>query len=110
MCFCSTPKIFTAVADTVEWITRKKGVELVGHYLDHFLVMVATDTEECSTALGKLHSTSEDLGLPVVRDKMEGPDTTLTLLGSELDSGKVGGSSPLEEVWRAERVGPAVKR
>lgn len=35
----SAPKIFTAVADAVEWIVRQQGVQFVIHYLDDFLVM-----------------------------------------------------------------------
>ena len=30
------PKIFTALADAVEWIARQEGVEWIMHYLDDF--------------------------------------------------------------------------
>ena len=32
----SAPKIFNAVADTVEWIVKEAGVSMVFHYLDDF--------------------------------------------------------------------------
>ena len=35
----SAPKIFTAVADAVEWIAKQEGVGFVIHYLDDFLVV-----------------------------------------------------------------------
>jgi len=35
---CSAPKIFTAVADAVEWILKDEGVRFAIHYLDKFLV------------------------------------------------------------------------
>ena len=35
----STPKIFTAVADALEWCVAVQGVENVSHYLDDFTVM-----------------------------------------------------------------------
>jgi len=35
----SAPKIFTAVADAVEWILRSEGVNFVIHYLDDFLLV-----------------------------------------------------------------------
>ena len=74
----SAPKIFTAVANAVEWITRGKGADFVIHYLDDFLVVGAPASDESATALKKLPDTFEILGLPVVLDKLKGPDTTLT--------------------------------
>ena len=35
---CSTPKVLTAVADMLEWVFRKRGVEHVSHYLDDFIL------------------------------------------------------------------------
>ena len=34
----SAPKIFTALADLLEWIIRKTGVDHVDHYLDDFIM------------------------------------------------------------------------
>ena len=31
---CSAPKIFTAVADGLEWILRQRGIRHIDHYLD----------------------------------------------------------------------------
>ena len=39
----SAPKIFTAIADAVEWIAQQEGVEFIIHYLDDFLVIGAPD-------------------------------------------------------------------
>lgn len=50
----SAPKIFTAVADAVEWVARQEGVNFVIHYLDDFLVIGAPDSQECTVALNKL--------------------------------------------------------
>lgn len=110
----SAPKIFTAVADAVEWIVRKKGADFVIHYLDDFLVMGAPETEECTLALRGLLDTFESLGLPVAQDKLEGPDTTLTFLGFELDSrrlevrlphGKLEELRRLVQQWKGKRSG-----
>ena len=35
----SAPKLFTAVADALEWCIHKRGVESIFHYLDDFIVM-----------------------------------------------------------------------
>jgi hypothetical protein len=37
----SAPKIFTAIADAVEWILKQAGVKFVIHYLDDFLLIGA---------------------------------------------------------------------
>ena len=108
----SAPKIFTAVVDAVEWITRRKGAEFVIHYLDDFLVMGAPGSDECAVALRGLLDTFEILGLPVALDKLEGPDTTLTFLGFELDSRaleirlpqrKLGELRELIQQWQGKR-------
>ena len=39
----SAPKIFSAVADAVEWILKQGGVRFAVHYLDDFLVMGTTN-------------------------------------------------------------------
>lgn len=36
---CSAPKIFTAVADVIEWCFRQAGVQYVDHYLDDYIVL-----------------------------------------------------------------------
>ena len=82
----SAPKIFTAVADAVEWIARKEGVRFIIHYLDDYLVIGAPASEECAIALEKLLGIFRRLGLPVAWNKREGPDTLLEFLGFELDT------------------------
>ena len=82
----SAPKIFTAVADAVEWIARHEGVNCVIHYLDDFLVIGAPASQECASALSKLLEIFERLGFPVAIEKLEGPTTCLEFLGFEADS------------------------
>ena len=82
----SAPKIFTALADAVEWVTRQEGVRFVIHYLDDFLVIGQPDSPECARALSKLLEILERLGLPVAPEKVEGPLVCLGFLGFEVDS------------------------
>ena len=35
----SAPKIFTAIADGLEWIARQNGVTRIEHYLDDFVIL-----------------------------------------------------------------------
>ena len=76
----SAPKIFTAVADAVEWILRKEGVKFVIHYLDDFLVIGAPYSPECVAALTTLLRVFDLLGLPVAVEKVEGPCPCLPFL------------------------------
>ena len=82
----SAPKIFCAVADTLEWILRNRGVTHILHYLDDFLTVGAPNTNECLDNLNKLTAVCDDLGLPLAIDKVEGPLTKLVFLGITLDT------------------------
>ena len=90
----SAPKIFTAVADAVEWMLKQEGVRFAIHYLDDFLVIGRPNSSECTRAVGKLLHLLEQLGFPVAVEKREGPATALEFLGFEVDSGAM-------EVWLA---------
>ena len=83
---CSAPKIFTTIADAVEWIVRQEGVKFAIHCLDYSLVVGALDSPECAEALDTLRRVFSHLGLPVAIEKLEGPWYCLNFLGFELDS------------------------
>lgn len=82
----SAPKIFNAIADGLTWILQKRGVRLVLHYLDDFLIMGPPSSSECSKALDTTLRTCEELGVPVADEKVEGPSACLTFLGIEVDT------------------------
>ena len=82
----SAPKIFSAIADAVEWIVKQAGVRFVIHYLDDFLLIGTPDTDECEKGMRTLLGVFHRLGLPVAEGKLEGPDVRLTFLGFEVDS------------------------
>ena len=63
----SAPKIFTAVADALEWILRQKCVSYLDHYLDNFM-------------------TFQELGVPLALEKLKGITSCLTFLGIEIDT------------------------
>ena len=81
----SAPKIFTAIADAVEWIVRHEGASSIMH-LDDFLVVGAPNSSECAATLTTLLRVFDRLGLPVALEKLEGPLSCLVFLGFELDS------------------------
>ena len=41
----SAPKIFTALADAIEWIAKSQGVQHLWHYLDDFIICREPDSE-----------------------------------------------------------------
>ena len=65
----STPKIFTALADALEWLARQEGVESLMHYLDDYLLIAKTE-EECRDALHKLLCLFGRLKVPVAPEKL----------------------------------------
>ena len=82
----SAPKIFTALADAVEWVLQQRGVRFVIHYLDDFFLVGGTEYAACALQLKIILDTFQELGLPIALNKLEGPSTRLTFLGFELDS------------------------
>ena len=71
----SAPKIFTAVADAVEWCVRQQGVCGIDHYLDDFIIISPPDSDMCGVALQILEDECSALGVTLAPEKKEGPST-----------------------------------
>ena len=82
----SAPKIFTAVADALEWCVHRRGVEFLFHYLDDFLVMDPAASDICKRSLELLVEECSNLGVPLSPEKTEGPSSVLTFLGIEINT------------------------
>ena len=82
----SAPKIFSAVADTLEWILTQQGVSHSIHYLDDFFTVGSPTSNECSNNLHRIVETCKLLGVPLAPEKIVGPTRQLTFLGIEIDS------------------------
>ena len=82
----SAPKIFTAVADALEWILRQCGVVAVDHYLDDFIMLGPPDSPICGVSLDIILLTCSELGVPLAMDKLDGPTSRITFLGIEIDT------------------------
>ena len=82
----SAPKIFSALTDAMMWILWNRGIVMAVHYLDDFLLLGPPASPPCSQALASTISLCKELGFPVTADKTEGPGSTLTFLGVEIDS------------------------
>ena len=79
----SAPKVFSAIADGLMWMVHSQGFEHSLHYLDDFLLLGSLT---CAEALHSTLQLCNRLGLQVAEEKTEGPSTTITFLGIEIDS------------------------
>ena len=82
----SAPKIFNAVADALNWHLTQTGVPEVYHYLDDFIVIGQPNSSQCHQYLEILERECRSLGVPLAAHKREGPSSTLTFLGIEIDT------------------------
>ena len=100
----SAPKIFNAVADALQWIIHKHGVDWIVHYLDDFLCAGPPGSALCSEGLSKMLECCQALGVPVASEKIEGPATTLTYLGIEMDTVNMQLRLPQDKLDRVKAV------
>lgn len=91
----SAPKIFSAVADAVEWMGLQAGISFLLHYLDDFLTMGRANTTECKQNLDRLVDLCHRLGLPLKWEKLE---AILVFLGILLDTLKLEMRLPEEKM------------
>ena len=56
------------------------------HYLDDILIIGNPGLDECRVEVEKVLNMFDELGFPVVQDKLEGPETRLIFLGFKLDT------------------------
>ena len=78
--------MFTALADALEWVIKREGVQKLFHYLDDFLIVGPPASRQCEEDLQKLLVIFDRLHIPVAISKLEGPTERLTFLGIELDT------------------------
>ena len=100
----SAPKIFTAIADGLQWTLQQQGSCELLHYLDDFLFMGATGTKRCHESLQLARETCARLGVPLAYNKLEGPATELAFLGIVLDTIKLELRLPDEKLQRLGRM------
>ena len=82
----SAPKIFSAMADALEWILQQAGVTFILHCLDDYLTMGKKQSNECEHNLNLIKSICSHLGLPLKVEKLEGPMEVLIFLGILMDT------------------------
>ena len=63
----SAPKIFTAIADALEWCIRQRGVRFIAHYLDDFVTFGPPGSSECQRNVQVILETCKELGVTISR-------------------------------------------
>ena len=76
---CSTScALFEKIAIFLQWALQKKsGLSTVDHYLDEFIFLGRTGTDECSLLMKEFDNLCASLGVPLAVEKAEGPVTKL---------------------------------
>lgn len=83
----SAPYLFNQYADALAWILHNNyGIRWLIHYLDDYFLAGPAGSSDCATHLQSFLQTCSQLGVPIAMEKVEGPTTTLTFLGLELNS------------------------
>jgi len=82
----SAPKVFTAVADALEWCVRRRGVIGIDHYLDDFIIVAPPGSSRCQSYMSIFEEECAALGVTLAPEKKEGPATRLVFLGIEVDT------------------------
>ena len=100
----SAPKIFTAIADALEWVVRHRGTRFVWHYIDDFIVCGPPKSIECACALDTALTACSELGVPISAHKVEGLATDITVLGIRIDTVARTLSLPTDKLQRLQRL------
>ena len=79
--------IFNTFADALQWILKNKHfiVELI-HYLHDFFTAGKAHSPQCAANIEVIKKVFHQLGVPLPKEKLEGPATEITYLGIEIDS------------------------
>ena len=98
------PKIFTAVADALEWCARQRGsIPFIDYYLNNLIIVGPPYSELCSRGLAILEAECDALGVPLASKKREGLSTQLTFLGIQIDTATGQLSLPPEKLLCLKR-------
>ncbi len=85
------------MADALQWIMQRRGI---AYMFDDFITLGRPLTSECAENNAIMHETSDELGLPPEPEKDEGPATSFTFTGIEIDSEAMELRLPQEKLAR----------
>ncbi len=82
----SAPFLFNQFAHALHWILAHNYTIDTVQYLDDYFLAGPAESPVCQQAVNTMLQLCHRLGIPVALDKLEGPSTTITFLGIEVDS------------------------
>uniref|UniRef100_A0A1X7V3E6 Reverse transcriptase domain-containing protein n=1 Tax=Amphimedon queenslandica TaxID=400682 RepID=A0A1X7V3E6_AMPQE len=68
----SAPKLFSVIADMIQFIAKSQGVNHITYYLDDFIILGSPNSPQCGRDLSTMVELCQCLGVPLVEDKIEG--------------------------------------
>nr|XP_034965330.1 uncharacterized protein LOC118082278 isoform X1 [Zootoca vivipara] len=96
---------FESFSTFLDWALRfRTGLEGVTHYLDDFLFCGGAHNSDCAYLLEAFASLAAELGVPLAAEKTEGPTSTITYLGIELDTVAQTSRLPSEKLTALKRT------
>jgi len=79
--------LFEKFATFLQWVVQTKcGLNTLDHYLDDFLFAGSALSNDCSVLMSTFFEVSNEIGVPIAKDKTIGPTTVLTFLGLEINT------------------------
>lgn len=99
----SAPLLFTTLVDAAEWVIHQKGVTHVWHYVDDFIFVGEPHSDQCTTSMAAALQTFIELGIPIEPEKSEGPATSLSTLGIEVDTIAMHLRLPADKLCRLQK-------
>ena len=79
--------LFKKFATFLQWVVQTKcGLNTLDHYLEDFLFAGSALSNDCSVLMSTFFEVSNEIGVPIAKDKTIGPTTVLTFLGLEINT------------------------
>ena len=60
----SIPKIFSAIADAIQWVLNQKGIRNIIHYLDYY-ILVTKEKDKADYQKSQLVASFSELRIPI---------------------------------------------
>ncbi len=96
----SSPKLFDTLSEALCWIlSNNHGISFLVHLLDDFL-LITPPSSPPAASLTILSAVFSELGVPLSKEKTEGPSTSLEFLGITLDTNLLQASLPAAKLNR----------
>jgi len=79
--------LFEKFATMLHWaVAKESGIDTLDHYLDDFIFIGPSDSENCNILMQTFDQICQKLGVPINDNKTVWPTTLLTFLGLDIDT------------------------